>query len=347
VQEAEALMEGSMDALLELNPDQDPFHSGDSFTAFPDHSDDNSREGGFDFRNVGLNDSAEGDNNGVNFNNSNDAMDRKQGRNKPGNSLETMIRQMKPLPDKTKVPEAIPAAVATRTKFSQNLDFSDETNDGEGQDSDAFMFAHFCSVPPSVLHPSTSTQSTDKNTVRSTLSSPATTKTSAEFPRLSRAVRTQIVMRAGEMLYLPAGWFHEVTSFSSSAALSTFALPSIDSDTKLPTASKFSLSLSSSSQSSTATVSHSSCSQPSLSHSPSSDTKIKHTDSNVCTPTTDSEGHLAFNFWMHPPVSTDFEQPYNDEYWQWKYQKQMEAHLEDIKHQRTGKEGNKEELNTK
>jgi len=34
-----------------------------------------------------------------------------------------------------------------------------------------------------------------------------------EFCRLSEATPTIVTVNEGEMLYLPAGWFHEVTSF--------------------------------------------------------------------------------------------------------------------------------------
>jgi len=55
------------------------------------------------------------------------------------------------------------------------------------------------------------------------------------------------------MLYLPAGWFHEVTSFNDN-----------------------------------------SCADPEFS------------------------GHLAFNYWLSPPVKKDFGEPYDNEYWvQW------------------------------
>ena len=36
----------------------------------------------------------------------------------------------------------------------------------------------------------------------------------ASFPRFAEAVKLTCEVRAGQMLYLPAGWFHEVTSFS-------------------------------------------------------------------------------------------------------------------------------------
>jgi len=51
-------------------------------------------------------------------------------------------------------------------------------------------------------------------------------------------------LKAGEMLYLPCGWFHEV---------------------------------------------------------------ISHSGNDSC--------HLAFNYWMHPPSTKNFEKPYIDDYW--------------------------------
>jgi len=37
-----------------------------------------------------------------------------------------------------------------------------------------------------------------------------------EFPLLQKATRITVEIKAGEMLYLPAGWFHEVTSYNDS-----------------------------------------------------------------------------------------------------------------------------------
>ena len=37
---------------------------------------------------------------------------------------------------------------------------------------------------------------------------------SAKFPKFAEALEATVTLRAGEMLYLPAGWFHEVTSES-------------------------------------------------------------------------------------------------------------------------------------
>jgi len=76
---------------------------------------------------------------------------------------------------------------------------------------------------------------------------------SNDFPLLSNVVRTTFTLKAGEMLYLPAGWFHEVTSFNDNSRA-----------------------------------------DPEFS------------------------GHLAFNYWLSPPVTKDFGAPYDNEYWvQW------------------------------
>jgi len=66
-----------------------------------------------------------------------------------------------------------------------------------------------------------------------------------EFPEFSRAVGEIVTLHAGEMLYLPAGWFHEVTSKNSDG----------------------------------------------------------------------SHGHMAFNYWMHPGDSSEFNTPYKSEFW--------------------------------
>ena len=54
-----------------------------------------------------------------------------------------------------------------------------------------------------------------------------------------------MTVNAGEMLYIPAGWFHEVRSVGGGA-----------------------------------------------------------------------EGHLAFNYWFHPPDGDSFERPYTTDFWQ-------------------------------
>ena len=68
------------------------------------------------------------------------------------------------------------------------------------------------------------------------------------FPEFAEAIPVECEIRSGEMLYLPAGWFHEVTSFSS------------DNDSA-------------------------------------------------------GKGHLAFNYWMHPPDGVSFEEPYKSPFW--------------------------------
>jgi hypothetical protein len=74
---------------------------------------------------------------------------------------------------------------------------------------------------------------------------------SRAFPKLATVPFTSFDLLPGQMLYLPAGWAHEVTSFSSTAG-----------------------------GASTATVIH-----------------------------------QALNYWFHPPTSSDFDHPYDDDYW--------------------------------
>ncbi|GLC45639.1 hypothetical protein PLESTB_001789000 [Pleodorina starrii] len=75
----------------------------------------------------------------------------------------------------------------------------------------------------------------------------------AEFPRFpGRGAAVEVTVQAGEMLYLPAGWFHEVTSYGSAGG--------------------------------------------------------------------PDGGHLAFNYWFHPPDNLDpsrhgFKAPYTSDYW--------------------------------
>eukprot|EP00301_Raphidiophrys_heterophryoidea_P019209 c4177_g1_i1.p1 GENE.c4177_g1_i1~~c4177_g1_i1.p1 ORF type:complete len:149 (+),score=33.01 c4177_g1_i1:51-449(+) len=69
-----------------------------------------------------------------------------------------------------------------------------------------------------------------------------------KFPLFRKAVKTTVEIQAGQMLFLPAGWFHEVESCGN------------------------------------------------------------------------AEGHLAFNYWFHPPDGNSFQKPYESEFWEkdWK-----------------------------
>jgi hypothetical protein len=71
----------------------------------------------------------------------------------------------------------------------------------------------------------------------------------AEFPLLATAQRSIVDIEPGDLLYLPAGWFHEVLSFGGE-------------------------------------------------------------------PSGESAGHLAVNYWFHPPDTTDFQAPYSDNLWE-------------------------------
>jgi hypothetical protein len=82
----------------------------------------------------------------------------------------------------------------------------------------------------------------------------------AQFPlyaqALERGAAVEVVLRAGQMLYIPAGWFHEVRSRSAPAdpACPDYYEPG-------------------------------------------------------------RGGHLALNYWFHPPDSDCFEQPYTSDFW--------------------------------
>ncbi|KAJ3279849.1 hypothetical protein HDU76_009374 [Blyttiomyces sp. JEL0837] len=74
-----------------------------------------------------------------------------------------------------------------------------------------------------------------------------------EFSLLEHATKITFNVKKGEMLYLPASWFHEVRSY-----------PDVEGK------------------------------KPGL--------------------------HMAFNYWFHPPTTDDFDEPYEDNYWEEKFQ---------------------------
>jgi hypothetical protein len=78
---------------------------------------------------------------------------------------------------------------------------------------------------------------------------------SKKFPLLAKANRMTVELKAGEALYIPAGWFHEVTSLGEN----------------------------------------------------------------------DDGLHMAVNYWMCPPTTNNFENPYEDTYWkeQWMELKEL------------------------
>lgn len=80
------------------------------------------------------------------------------------------------------------------------------------------------------------------------------TELEVEFPGFSELSMAEVQVNPGEMLYLPAGWFHEVTSSGGEGG-----------------------------------------------------------------------GHLAFNYWMHPPTSATWEAPYPDGYWAHRYAARLPA----------------------
>lgn len=129
-------------------------------------------------------------------------------------------------------------------------DEEDDEEDGEDDDLDLLLGLDgekeepnsFSKIPPAELHHPTA-------------------DTRKKYPLLSNAVRCSVDIGVGEMLFLPSGWFHEVTSFSDASA--------------------------------------------------------------------SSKAHVAFNYWMHPPATKTFSNPYEDTYWQSQW-KEMEDLILDI-----------------
>ena len=87
---------------------------------------------------------------------------------------------------------------------------------------------------------------------------------------LSRS--TTATLTAGDILYLPAGWFHEVTSLSAEDEENGGEEESI----------------------------------------------LGKVGKGRC-------GHMAFNFWFHPPDGGEFEKPYRSEFWRRDWEERLEA----------------------
>lgn len=85
-----------------------------------------------------------------------------------------------------------------------------------------------------------------------------------QCPELKSVGHIVCEVSAGEMLYLPASWFHEVTSYSFPV------------------------------------------------------------DDNADEAAND-KGHLAVNYWMFPPDAAQFEMPYEDDFWQRRWERVQES----------------------
>ncbi|GAB5362660.1 hypothetical protein AAMO2058_000816700 [Amorphochlora amoebiformis] len=89
-----------------------------------------------------------------------------------------------------------------------------------------------------------------------------------------------VEVKAGEMLYLPAGWFHEVTSFGEEVP---------ETSEKIPETSGRNCKISEKDP------------EKRAKKEPGRDSA-----SNV---------HMALNYWMYPPATKEYENPYEDGYW--------------------------------
>jgi hypothetical protein len=101
------------------------------------------------------------------------------------------------------------------------------------------------------------------------------------FPKYvtARGRGVKVLLRAGQMLYIPAGWFHEVRSKGDS------------------TQSTHSIQSSSSSSGS----------------------------EGVSSEGVSGVGHLALNYWFHPPDGANFAHPYTSDFWAKEYAERQEA----------------------
>jgi hypothetical protein len=94
-----------------------------------------------------------------------------------------------------------------------------------------------------------------------------------------RNVARTVVLKAGQMLYLPAGWFHEVESCNSNA---------------------------------------------SMSDNPTQGSSLYENGSKNTGSAAES-GHMAFNYWFHPPDTQQYEKPYSTDFWLQVFELQKQA----------------------
>jgi hypothetical protein len=95
------------------------------------------------------------------------------------------------------------------------------------------------------------------------------------WPKMMGAACAVVELEAGDVLYLPAGWFHEVTSMSDGAAGKKGGVDDVDGE----------------------------CGASSSAPSGTGPER------------SDARSHLAFNYWFHPPDGDDFERPYSCDFW--------------------------------
>ena len=127
----------------------------------------------------------------------------------------------------------------------------DQEKEEEQEEEEEVPLAHFSEIPTRLLHPLSGIgKGHNKETERKKRKQQQQQQQEEEkmFPGLKKAKSHTVFVEAGQMLFLPCGWFHEVTSFS----------PKDDRN----------------------------------------------------------HGHMAFNFWFHPPSTTDFDHPYDDDFWE-------------------------------
>ena len=103
---------------------------------------------------------------------------------------------------------------------------------------------------------------------------------------------TEVTLKEGEMLWLPAGWFHEVTSASTSTSTST------------------------STSASNGRASDSGVGAAAADEGPGGVGGVGGGASGGSAEADGGRtGHMAMNYWFHPPDTANFEKPYAGEFW--------------------------------
>ena len=96
-------------------------------------------------------------------------------------------------------------------------DYEEDDEEGDDEDVDAAATSNGTKRPRGCEAQECGKQTTPNNFSRIDLTQPRD-QLLQQFPRFAAVADTMIecTLRAGEMLYLPAGWFHEVSSFGAS-----------------------------------------------------------------------------------------------------------------------------------
>ena len=109
----------------------------------------------------------------------------------------------------------------------------------------------------------------------------------SRWPMLEECATLSVTVHAGELLYLPAGWFHEVTSLGEKSSVEEVR-----------------------------EVERKERGSGAVAEMEEAAEKTKEVEG----------AHMAFNYWFHPPDTTNFEAPYSSDFWEWEWAQRGEGH---------------------